>query len=266
MDSQSADPDMPSGGMGSKGGDLDLGEPPQLKVEVVSFLQGSSKMPEDEDEEMLPEPSISKFAEWVQWRAEKCDTPNWWAELSTVPEEDTGRLAQEVRASFQLPRCMHELEPREAPFHVPLAPLCLHQWRFMPPVISIFACQDIQEIPREKTVTYAQTLQYLIEQNNLPKRGQPCLLAESVAELRREVGFYLSFMDEEVFWGIDLPKEEGSSPSVPTTTTTDAPGATDIPEMPPIPKVAPKYARWDMVIHPSQPVVAAGKPPSQLLH
>ena len=161
MDSQSADPDMPSGGMGSKGGDLDLGEPPQLKVEVVSFLQGSSKMPEDEDEEMLPEPSISKFAEWVQWRAEKCDTPNWWAELSTVPEEDTGRLAQEVRASFQLPRCMHELEPREAPFHVPLAPLCLHQWRFMPPVISIFACQDIREIPREKTVTYAQTFQYL---------------------------------------------------------------------------------------------------------
>ena len=146
---------------------------------------------------------------------------------------------------------MHELYPREAPFHVPLAPPCLHQKRFMPPVISIFASWDIWEIPREKTVVYDQALQYLAEQNNLPKRDQPHLLAESIAELRREVGFYLSFMDKEVFWGIDLPEEEGNNPSVPITTTADAPGATDTPEVPPIPKVAPKYARWDTVVHPS---------------
>ena len=90
-----------------------------------------------------------------------------------------------------------------------------------------------------------------MEQNNPPKRDQPCLLAESIAELRKEVGFYLSFMDKEVFGGIDLPKEEGSNPLAPTTATTDAPGATDTPDMPPIPKAAPKYARWDTVIHPS---------------
>ena len=78
--------------MGSKGGDLDLGEPLQLKAEVASFLQGSSEMPEDEGEEMLPEPSVYKSAEWVQWRAEKYDVPNWWEELSTVLQEDTGRL------------------------------------------------------------------------------------------------------------------------------------------------------------------------------
>ena len=117
---------MPSGRTGSKGRDSDLGEPLQLKVEVASFLQGSSKTLEDKNEEMLPEPSVSKSAKWVRWRVKKCDIPNWWAELSTVLEEDTGRLAQEVRASFQLPRHMHELDPREAPFHVPLAPPCLH--------------------------------------------------------------------------------------------------------------------------------------------
>ena len=117
--SQSANPDMPSGRMGSEGRDSDLGEPLQLKVEVACFLQGSSKMPEDEGEEMLPEPSIYKSIKWVQWKAEKCDVPNWWLELSTVPQEDTGRLAQELRASFQLPRHMHELDPRESPFHVP---------------------------------------------------------------------------------------------------------------------------------------------------
>ena len=138
--SQSADPDTPSGRMGSKGRDLDLGEPLQLKVEVASFLQGSSEMPEDEDkdEEMLPEPSISKSAKWVQWRAEKCDVPDWWAELSTVLEGDTRRLAWQVRASFQLPRHMHELDPREAPFHVPLAPPCLH-WQRVPSYLLLLA-------------------------------------------------------------------------------------------------------------------------------
>ena len=155
MVSRSADPDMPSGGKGSEGGESDLGEPPQLKAEVASFLQGSSKMPEEEDEEMLPEPPVSQSTEWMRCKAEKCDVPNWWAELSTVLLEDTGRLAQEVTASFQLPRHMHELDPREAPFHAPPAPPCLHQWRFMPPIMSTFACRDIREIPREKTVAYA---------------------------------------------------------------------------------------------------------------
>ena len=88
--SQSGNPDMPSSRMQSKGRDSDLGEPPKLKVEVASFLQGSSKMSEDKDEEMLPEPSVSKSANWVQWRAKKCDIPDWWAELSTVLGEDTG--------------------------------------------------------------------------------------------------------------------------------------------------------------------------------
>ena len=86
-----------------------------------------------------------------------------------------GRLSQEVRASFQLPRHMHELDPKEAPFHVPPGPPRLHQQRFMPPVVSAFACRDIWEIPRKKTVAYAGALQYIAEENNLPKRDQPCL-------------------------------------------------------------------------------------------
>ena len=111
-------------------------------------------------------------------------------------------------------------------------------------------------------VPYARALQYLVEQNNPPRGDQPCLLAQSIAELKKEVGFYLSFTDEEVFRGIDLPEEEESNPSAHATATTDAPSATDTPEMLPIPKVAPKYARWGTVIHLSQPVVAMGKPPA----
>ena len=63
---------MPSGGTGSKGGDSDLGEPLQLKAEVASFLQGSSKTPEDEGEEMLPEQvcqmcAMEGWEVWCPW-------------------------------------------------------------------------------------------------------------------------------------------------------------------------------------------------------
>ena len=89
-------------------------------------------------------------------------------------------------------------------------------------------------------------------------------------ELRREVGFYLSFTDEEVFRGVDLPEKEESCPMAPTTaniiTTTDIPSTTDVLEIPPVPKPmpekkAPQYARWKKVLHPSQPVLAAGEIP-----
>ena len=149
---------MPSSRMGSEGADSDLGEPPQLQADIASFLQGSSKMTEEESKEISPELPISQPAEWVQWKAKRCDVPDWWAELSTVPLEDIEKLARQVRASFKLLKHMHMLDPEESPFHAPPAPPCLHQWRFMPPTVSAFACQDIWEIPREKTVTYARAL------------------------------------------------------------------------------------------------------------
>ena len=79
--------------MGSEGVDSDLGEPPQLQADVASFLQGLSEMTEEESKEISPEPPISQPAKWVQWKAERCDVPDWWAELSTVPLEDIEKLA-----------------------------------------------------------------------------------------------------------------------------------------------------------------------------
>ena len=154
---------------------------------------------------------------------------------------------------------MHELNLEEAPFHAPPAPPCLHRQRFMPPIMSAFACWDIREIPREKTVTYAWALQCLTEGNNLPKKDQPHPLAESMAEVRREVGFYLSFTDEEVFQGVDLPKEEGDKPSASTTTAADTPDTTATVETLPTQRVTPAYAGWDTVLHLSQPVIATGE-------
>ena len=89
-------------------------------------------------------------------------------------------------------------------------------------------------------------------------------------ELRREIKFSLSFTDEEVFRGVDLPKKEESCPMVPTTadvtTATDIPGTTNVPEVQPVPKPmpekkAPKYARWEKILHPFWPVLATRKIP-----
>ena len=80
-------------------------------------------------------------------------------------------------------------------------------------------------------------------------------------ELRREIKFYLAFTDEEVFRGVDIPKKEESGPMVLTTAdvtpVANIPGATDAPEVQPIPnpmleKKIPKYAGWEKnYTHPS---------------
>ena len=169
--SQSINPDMPPSEMESEDRASNLGEPPELKAEVASFLEGSSEVSDGDSEEGSLELSMSKFADWVRWKAGKCNTPDWWAELLTVPGEDeTRRLAQEVRALFQLPRQIHELDPKEAPFQAPPVPLCLHCQRFMPPAVSIYASQDIREIPREKAIAYARVCS-ISPSKTTPQRG-----------------------------------------------------------------------------------------------
>ena len=144
---------------------------------------------------MPPEPTIRDFSLWVPWKAERCETPEWWEELSAVlGKRDTRKLAREVRASFGLPWWLQELGSKEATLQAPPAPPCLHRKRFMPPVTSIFACRDIREVPREKMVAYARVLQHWVEWNNLPTGGESHLLARSILELRKEVEWYLATM------------------------------------------------------------------------
>ena len=254
---QSAKPDPPQGKTGSGSKDSDLGDPPKLKAEVASFLQGSSEMSGEEDPPL--EPPTSQPADWVRWRAEECNLPTWWRELTAVWGEDMKTLARQVRASFQFPWHRHELDPMEAPYHAPPAPPCLCRWRFMPPGGSTFASQDIREIPREITVAYALALQYYVERSNLPRRSQPRLLAESVLELREEVGFYLSFQDREVFQGLDLPQEEGDGS--PAITITEILDIADVPEASPALKTISKYPGWETVLHSSRLVCTAGETP-----
>ena len=112
---------MPSGREGSEGGDFDLGEPPELKPAVASFLQGSPETSDNKGEKMPPETAILDFAEWVPWKVERCNTPSWWMELSMVLGEDnTRKLARQVRASFGLPWQLQGLDAGRATLQAPL--------------------------------------------------------------------------------------------------------------------------------------------------
>ena len=231
-------------------------EPPELGPEVASFLRGSPGTSEDEDDRTPLEPAVTIFSQWVLWRANRCETPSWWAELSAVLEiGDHKRLPSEVQALFQLPQQMRELGMKEADLQAPPAPPCLHRQKFMLPAQSIYVCRDIREIPQEKVVAYARALQHWAEEIDLPAGGRPHLLAKSVKELSEEVKCYLSFSNEEVFQGVALPKKEDDQSL--ETLPTNVPKTPCTPE--PAMERSPKFLGWEKILHPSQPVVAAGE-------
>ena len=118
----------------------------------------------------------------------------------------------------------------------------------MPPAESIYVCRDIREIPQEKVVAYARALQHWVEENNPPAGRGPCLFTESVMELREEVKWYLSFADEEVFQGVDLPEKEEDEGQ--KTLSTDILKAPCVPESTPE-RRGPKFLGWEKVLHPS---------------
>ena len=240
------DPKIEPGKGGATGKGSDLEEPLELGPEVVSFLRGSPETSRDEGYVMPLEPTVLEFSQWVPWKAEKCETLDWWPKLLAVPGmENYRKLAREVQASFWLPLWMRELGMKEANLQAPSTPPCLGRCRFMSLAKSIYTCRDIQEIPLEKVVAYARALQHGVEEINLPAGGGPGLLTEGIKELREEEKWYLSFSDEEVFPGMVLPeKEEDQELKTPSAYT---PG---IPE-PTKERRGPKFLGWDRVLHPS---------------
>ena len=121
--------------------DLDLDEPPELEPGVTSFPTGSVESPEEE--ESPPEPPVGELHEWVMWKAEATETPDWWRELlALLGVPDCKKLARQIQASFSHPRRATEIEEMRYHCHAPPAPLCLRDC-FFPPHSTIFACRDI---------------------------------------------------------------------------------------------------------------------------
>ena len=75
-------------------------------------------------------------------------------------------------------------------------------------------------------------------------------------EFREEVKCYLSFSNEKVFQVVALPAKEDDQSL--ETLPADVPRTPCAPE-PATERRSPKFLGWENVLHPSQPVVAAGK-------
>ena len=149
--------------------DLNLGEPPELEMEVAYFLQGSAESLGEENMKVpSPKPPIEDLQKWVTWKAWTCETLSWWQELTMVPGVDNyKKLARKVWASFEILKRVSELcWVKNDHWALPALP-CLCQKSFLLPPDSIFACWDIWEIPHEKTVAYMQALQFWAEKGNL---------------------------------------------------------------------------------------------------
>ena len=112
-----------------------------------------------------------------------------------------------MQASFKLPQQISEQHGVENYHQTPPALLYICQKSFLPQPDPKFACWDIRELQLEKTVAYAQALQFWAEKANLPAQDQPLLLVGSVLELREEMKCYVSFPDEAVFSSMALPEE-----------------------------------------------------------
>ena len=251
--------------------DADLEEPLELGLEVTSFLRGSAENSEEEEKAPSPKPPVKELCKWVTWKAEMCETPDWWRELLAIRGvQDCKELVQKVWALFCHPKRASEVNKMENYYQASPAPPCLLRKNFQLPPDSIFTCQDIQEMQREKTVAYTHALQYWVEKTDLPTGGKPCLLVESVKKLWEEMRCYLSSSDKEVFEDITPPEEmstnpgEKAEPHSMATMPAIAPGVqatTKAVEEPAAERKCPKFPSWEKVLHPSRPVVAAGQIP-----
>ena len=215
-----------------------------------------------------------------RWRGQEDASGTWYCRLwlmglMEVREVWDPRLVGGTASSTRGGRCQKTGQGGEGIFHTstanagvglkgghspgsPCTAMSLQKEVYAPSWLHLYMQGHLRD-PEGKVVAYARALQYWAEQNNLPARGEPHLLARSVLELREEVRWYLSFTDEEIFKGLALPEEEEEE-------SLQTPGPTDLPEAPCVPEPvlerrAPKFVGWEKVLHPSQPVVATGDIP-----
>ena len=153
--------------------EFDLGPPPELGLDVKHFFQEqASGQREDRGSGSSQEPLTEDYERWVEWRGQMIVMPTWWWELLEVPGvSDIQKLAQKIRASFELPGWMSEIHDVNNYYLATLAPRCIWQKAFLPPPDPIFLCWNIREGQLEKTVGYVQALQYWTEKANLPMPG-----------------------------------------------------------------------------------------------
>ena len=223
--SSGEDPLRQPQGQATRGGEVEesnLCPTPTIGLELECFLETPTTTQGARDQwGPLPEPSIDNSEMWLEWQACQVDTPNWWKELVTIPNVgDPKRLAQKICASFKVPRVRCKTLRDHGEYTTPPALKCIQRNMFLSDTSSHLLYQDYQLKPPQKTIAYAQALQYWAEKANPPVPDEPPCLAMSIHELRWHMRRYMTFSDHDVFEGLvhGLPEVEVEETTQPNPT------------------------------------------------
>ena len=127
---------------------------------------------------------------------------NWWWELvGILGINDFQKLAQKIRASFEIPWVNSKTQDVKNWLFRTTSPKCICQKGFLPLQDPRFPSQDFRHGKSQKSLAYAQGLQYWAKKANPPMLGQPCLLVRCVQELRWMMKPYVAFTDDTILEG-----------------------------------------------------------------
>ena len=111
--------------------------------------------------------------------------PDWWEEMVVMPHvDDHHSLTWKVHTSFEIPGVRCKALKVCNDYSSPPAPKYIGRKAFLPIPDPRIPCQDYREGQPQKTLAYAQALQYWAGKANLPKTDEQHLLARCIHELR----------------------------------------------------------------------------------
>ena len=142
-------------------------------------------------------------------------------------------------------------------YFAPSAPKCINRKAFLPVTNPEMPCQDYREGQPQKTLAYAQALQYWAEKANLPCPGERHLLVRCVQELRWAMRPFTTFIDHAVLEGaipnLGSPEEEAAQPQITLKEETPTRPPTPAAALPNEPAAGHEHPGW-MEIHPAASV------------
>ena len=216
-----------------------MGPLPTLEAELESFL-GEPTSPQGVEGgcDLPPEPYVENCEVWVEWQACHVDMLEWWDELVAISNmEDYRKLAQKIMLLFEIPRVRCEALKVRNDYSAPPAPKCVERKLFLLPPDPRLPCQDYHEKQPQKTLAYAQTLQYWAERANPPSPGEMCCLVRCVQELRWAMKPFTTFSDHAILEKAKpdqgAPKAEVEGPAQPSTPPAMPADELAIPTIPP---------------------------------
>ena len=129
--------------------------------------------------------------------------PDWWREFVTIPNVgDPKMLAHKICTSFEVPWVRHKTLKDPGDYTATPAPKCIQRKMFLPVADSHLPFQDYQLKQQQRTLAYAQALQYWAERANPPVPNELHHLAMCVHELRWLMKLYMTFSDCNLFEGL----------------------------------------------------------------